>query len=67
MLTLQVKGMSCGHCKKAVTSAILAKDSKAQVTVDVQSGRVEVDSTLSDTELKEAIDDAGYELISVKR
>ena len=39
-ITLTVQGMSCGHCVKAVTAAIQAKDPNAKVEVDLADGTV---------------------------
>ncbi len=66
MWNFLVKGMSCGHCKKAVTEAIHAKDSKAQVQIDIPSGKVQVESSLSQSDLAAAIVDAGYEVLEAK-
>lgn len=55
-----VKGMTCGHCEKAVTSAIRQLDPQAQVRIDRASNRVEVDSTQAREALAEAIREEGY-------
>lgn len=60
--TLSVKGMSCGHCVKAVTEAIRQRDPQAQVQVDLPSGRVEVISPLPREQLAAAIAEEGYEV-----
>jgi copper chaperone len=39
-ITLQVDGMSCGHCIRAVTNAITALDGAAKVEVDLAAKRV---------------------------
>ena len=43
----QVHGMTCGHCERAVTQAVLQVDPDAQVRIDRASGKVDVDSTAS--------------------
>lgn len=58
--TFNVKGMSCGHCEKAVTQAIRAVDPQAQVQIDRQQERVQVQSTHSREALAHAIADEGY-------
>lgn len=58
----QVKGMSCGHCVRAVTQAVQALDPQAQVKVDLPTGRVTVNSTLSRTATAAAISEEGYEV-----
>jgi copper chaperone len=58
--TFNVKGMSCGHCEKAVTQAIRTVDPQAQVQIDRQQERVQVQSTQSREALAHAIADEGY-------
>ncbi len=59
-MQVQVEGMSCGHCVKAVTRAITELDADAKVNVDLGAGRVDVQSDLSPAEVSAAITDAGY-------
>lgn len=55
-----VKGMSCGHCVKAITEAIKNLDSTATVVIDLAAGRVDIESLKSDTELADAINALDY-------
>jgi copper chaperone len=57
-----VKGMTCGHCEKAVTSAIRQLDPQAQVRIDRTSNRVEVDTTQAREALAKAIREEGYQV-----
>jgi len=59
---LQVKGMSCQHCVKAVTKAVQAQDPEATVAVDLPQGTVTVQTTLSRAATSQAISDEGYEV-----
>ncbi len=59
---LNVAGMSCQHCVKAVTSAVQALDAQAEVSVDLAQGKVSVHSTLSPEAVKQAIAEEGYEV-----
>jgi copper chaperone len=61
MTTLDVKGMTCGHCVKAVTNAVHEVDSQAKVDVDLASGTVQVDSKAPPGRIEQAIVEAGYE------
>lgn len=63
MLTLQVKGMTCGHCANAVTLAVNEVDPKAQVRVDLAAGRVEVETSASAADVAAAVTEAGYEVV----
>jgi copper chaperone len=56
----QVAGMSCGHCVGAVRAALQALDPQAQVQVQLEQGRVEVDSAQPREALAAAIAEAGY-------
>lgn len=59
---LQVKGMSCQHCVKAVTKAIVALDADAIVSVELPQGAVKVQTKLSREETAQAIIEEGYEV-----
>ena len=58
--TFQVQGMSCAHCVRAVSEAVQQADAAARVSVDLPSGRVEVQSARTRDELARAIVDGGY-------
>jgi len=58
--TFQVQGMSCGHCVGAVTQAVHAVDPKAQVKVDLATGKVEVQSQQDRAAIARAIEEEGY-------
>jgi copper chaperone len=57
---LTVEGMTCGHCEKAVTKAVLRVDPQAQVRIDRSANRVEVDSDTEEPRLRAAIAEEGY-------
>jgi copper chaperone len=59
-----VKGMTCGHCVSAVTAEVRRIDGVTGVDVDLATGAVTVSSTaaLDDAAVREAVDEAGYEL-----
>jgi copper chaperone len=60
MVKLQVTGMTCDGCAKAVERVIKAQDPRASVTVDLGSGRVEADTAAAPAALVAAIEAAGY-------
>ena len=60
MQVINVQGMSCGHCVKAVTQAVQAKDPAASVRVDLAAKEVGVESTLSAEQVIEIISEEGY-------
>ena len=59
---LDIKGMSCGHCVKAVQGALAAVPGVAVKDVRIGHATVEVDGGATASEaLVSAVDDAGYE------
>lgn len=60
-MNFDVNGMTCGHCVRAVTKAIQAQDTTAQVDVDLAAGRVSVETSLSEDAVADAIRSEGYE------
>jgi len=62
--TYTVTGMTCAHCVQAVTGEISALPGVADVRIDLASGAVTVTSAapLTDDAVREAVDEAGYEL-----
>ena len=55
-----VEGMTCGHCEKAVTKALLSLDTQAKVVIDRTHNTVQVDSEKPREALAQAIVDEGY-------
>ncbi len=61
-LTYTVPGMSCGHCKQAVSSELEQVAGVDSVDVDLDTKLVTVrGGALDDTALRAAIEEAGYE------
>ncbi|MET9324457.1 heavy-metal-associated domain-containing protein [Streptomyces sp. NPDC003038] len=60
----RVSGMTCGHCKTAITTSVSALDRVLSVDVDVDGGLVTVTTAGApdDAAITAAVDDAGYEL-----
>ncbi|MGW8464580.1 cation transporter [Pseudomonas sp. CLCA07] len=61
MQVFNVQGMSCGHCVKAITQALQAKDPAASVRVDLAAKEVGVESALTVEQVIAAITEEGYE------
>ena len=55
-----VQGMTCSHCEKAVTRALLALDPQARIVIDRTQDKVSVESSLSHEVLAAAMADEGY-------
>ena len=58
--TFTVTGMTCGHCEKAVTQAVLGVDPQAQITIDRAANLVTVESAQARKEIADAIAEEGY-------
>jgi copper chaperone len=62
-VTYRVPGMTCEHCKAAVTEELNAVSGIDSVGVDFDSKLVRVSGTaLDDAALRAAIEEAGYEV-----
>jgi copper chaperone len=59
-ITLNVEGMTCGHCVRAVTAAIQARDPAATVRVDLQAGTVRAETALPREAVAAAVAEEGY-------
>jgi copper chaperone CopZ len=64
--TINVSGMTCGHCVSAVTMELLLLASVTEVEVNLEAGQVTITSNaaLDPTQLATAVDEAGYELVA---
>ena len=61
-MTYSVPGMTCDHCKHAVSSELGAVAGVAGVQVDLEAKLVTVTGDdLDDQQLRAAIEEAGYE------
>jgi copper chaperone CopZ len=63
--TFTVTGMTCAHCRHAVTEEIAAVDGVASVAVDLATGTVTVtaDRPVDRADITAAVDEAGYALV----
>ena len=55
-----VTGMTCGHCEKAVTAAIVRLDPQALVEIERSANKVQVQSDQSHEALAQVIVEEGY-------
>jgi copper chaperone len=60
MANFSVPDMSCGGCVTAVTRAVLKLDDKANVTADLATKIVTIDTRLPQAAILEALDKAGF-------
>ena len=63
--TYTVSGMTCSHCVLSVREEIEEIDGVQSVTVDLESGRVDVAGQgITDERVREAVAEAGYEVVA---
>ena len=64
---IKIGGMTCGHCSNRVESALNSITGvKAKVDLESNSAKLIVTNNVTENTIKEAIQNAGYELISFK-
>jgi copper chaperone CopZ len=62
-LTYSVPGVSCGHCRAAITEEVSSVAGVESVDVDLDDKRVTVRGDgLDDAAVRAAIDEAGYDI-----
>jgi len=62
---LEVRGMTCNHCKASVTTALSRLAGVSRVEVDLATGRVQVDydaAKLDESALRQAIEEVGFDV-----
>jgi copper ion binding protein len=61
--TYSVPGISCGHCRAAITGEVTRLAGVSSVSVDLKRTVVTVSGAgVSDAAIREAIDEAGYDI-----
>jgi copper ion binding protein len=63
--TVAVRGMTCGHCERAITQEVGQVAGVRDVVVDLQGGTVtvSVDRPVDRADIAAAVDEAGYTLV----
>jgi copper chaperone CopZ len=62
-LTYSVPGMSCSHCRAAITAEVEQLAGVTSIEVDLRTKRVSVaGDELDDAAIRAAIDEAGYDV-----
>lgn len=65
-ITMEVKGMTCKHCEKAVNDALKALQGVNTVEVYLDENKVEItyiEGEVSIPQMTEAIENQGYDVI----
>lgn len=64
-ITLNVEGMSCGHCVSAIENNVGELNGVDSVKVSLEDGKVDIAYDVSKvelTEIKDVIEDQGYDI-----
>lgn len=61
-----IEGMSCQHCVGHVKEALEGLDKVTSVEVSLENNWAIVETTNSDDELKEAIEEEGYDVVKIE-
>lgn len=66
--TIQIEGMSCGHCSSSVEKALRAVPGVKSAKVDLATklAVVEEDAGVADAALQKAVTDAGFEVTGIR-
>jgi copper chaperone len=59
-LKLTIPNMACSACADTITKAIKSIDNNAQVQADTKTKLVTIETTASETNIKQVITTAGY-------
>lgn len=63
---MEIQGMSCDHCKKAVEKALNAISGvEAEVDLKQKTAVIKLKTVVDDQVLKNAVSKAGYEVVSI--
>lgn len=65
-ITLNVEGMSCGHCQARIEKALMEIEGIERVEVSLEKAQVAVEydqEKVGLDQIKEAIEDAGYDVV----
>jgi copper ion binding protein len=66
---ISIEGMSCGHCVSHVKEALSELNGVTNVDVDLEakSAVLEASADVKDEDIKYAVDDAGYDVVSIEK
>jgi copper chaperone len=59
-LELTVPNMACSACSETITQAVKAIDPTATIQADTKTKLVNIETQVTEAEIKQAITDAGY-------
>lgn len=62
---IQLEGMSCSHCVAHVQEALGGLDNTTDIQIELGTQSVLVETGATDELIRQAIDDAGYTVVSI--
>jgi len=62
--TYSVPGISCGHCKSAIEGELAPLEGVESALVDIDAKTVTVVGEITAADVRAAVDEAGYEVVS---
>ncbi len=67
MTQLEITGMTCDHCQRAVTSALELVEGVQSASVDLDKGMAQVEGNADLEALVAAVEEEGYQAAPVSR
>lgn len=65
--TVKISGMRCGRCVRRVAEAINKIDgASAEVSIESGTATVSCDRPVDDEKIRRAVEDAGFEVVSIR-
>ena len=65
--TVKISGMHCDHCVRSVTEAINKIDgASAKVSLKAQTATVSCDRPVDDEAIRRAVEEAGFQVVSIR-
>lgn len=67
MITMKIEGMMCSHCQAAVAKALNGVEGvKAEVNLEKKEAYIDAAPEVNPEELKQAVEEAGYQVVSIQ-
>ena len=69
MIEIKIGGMSCENCARHVREALTKLEGVGKVSINIETGLAQVEGAeaLGDAQLREAIEEEGYEVKAISR
>lgn len=66
MKKIMIEGMSCNHCVAHVREALEGLNDAKNIEVSLEGKCATLETSATDAEIKEAIEEEGYDVIEIK-